>query len=212
MFLPDLAVLMAFTAATVVLTLTPGPDMTLFISRALIHGRIAGLYAMLGAMSGIVLHTFFAAFGVSALLAASPKGFLMLKALGALYLLWLAIQAIRTGSAFKIETHAATRSHFFNHWLSGLAVNLLNPKIALFFITFLPQFVSAADPFARGKMIFLGFYFIALALIGCSLIVLTAHWLADSLRKNPKVMRFVDWAFAGIFGMFAIRLLLAERN
>ena len=102
-FIPSLAVLSAFTIAALVLTITPGPDMTLFLGRALTQGRAAGMAAMFGASCGVVIHTLLAAFGISALIQASPNAFLVLKLVGALYLAWLAIQAIREGSSFALE-------------------------------------------------------------------------------------------------------------
>ena len=100
-FVPDLSTILQFAVATLVIALTPGPDMTLFVGRAISHGRAAGFAAMFGAMTGIMVHTMLVALGLSALIIAAPKAFLALKIGGALYLLWLAYQAIRYGSAFK---------------------------------------------------------------------------------------------------------------
>jgi len=211
-FLPSLPVLSAFTLAGLALTLTPGPDMTLFLGRALTQGRAAGMAAMLGASSGIVVHTLLAAFGISALIQASPVGFLVLKVVGALYLLWLAIQAIREGSAFSLEAGEKKEISLFSNWLTGIGINMLNPKIVIFFITFLPQFVTTSDPNAAGKMIFLGFYFIAIAIVCCTFIIAAVDKVADSLKRNPKITRVIDWLFAGIFSAFAVRILFTERG
>ncbi|MEM8650352.1 MAG: LysE family translocator, partial [Pseudomonadota bacterium] len=167
-FLPSWPVFGAFTVAAFILTITPGPDMTLFLGRALTQGRAAGMAAMLGASSGIVIHTLLAAFGISALIQASPNGFLTLKIVGAVYLLWLAVQAVRQGSAFSVENENVRKASLANSWATGVWINLLNPKIILFFITFLPQFVTPGDPNAAGKMIFLGLYFIVFAGLCCT--------------------------------------------
>ncbi len=211
-FLPSLPVLAAFTLASFVLTITPGPDMTLFLGRALGQGRAAGLAAMFGAVTGIVIHTLLAAFGISALLAASPKAFLALKIVGALYLLWLAVDAIRNGSAFTLKSEKTRQTTLFGNWLTGIGINLMNPKIVLFFITFLPQFITPGDPNAMGKIIFLGLYFILFACVCCSLMIIAVDHIAANLKKNRKVTRFIDWLFAGIFSAFAIRMLLTERG
>lgn len=211
-FIPSIAVISAFTVAGLILTLTPGPDMTLFLGRALTQGRAAGFAAMLGAASGIVIHTLLAAFGISALIQASPNGFLALKIAGALYLLWLAVQAIREGSAFSLEEGRQRQTSLFRNWLTGIGINMLNPKIILFFITFLPQFVSAGDPSAAGKMIFLGFYFILLANFCSFFMIVAVDKVADTLKRNPKVTRAIDWAFAGVFSAFAIRILFIDRG
>lgn len=211
-FIPSLTVMSAFTLAALALTLTPGPDMTLFLGRALTQGPAAGIAAMLGASSGVVIHTLLAAFGISALIQASPVGFLVLKIVGALYLLWLAIQAIREGSAFSLEAGEKAKVSLFKNWLTGIGINLLNPKIVIFFITFLPQFVTTSDPNAAGKMIFLGFYFIAIAIVCSIFMILAVDRVADSLKRNPKITRVIDWLFASVFSVFAVRILFTERG
>ncbi|MEM7289091.1 MAG: LysE family translocator [Pseudomonadota bacterium] len=211
-FIPSLPILSAFTVAGLILTLTPGPDMTLFLGRALTQGRAAGMAAMLGASSGIVIHTLLAAFGISALIQASPTGFLILKVAGALYLLWLAIQAIREGSSFALESQGSKQKSLVSNWLTGIGINLLNPKIIIFFITFLPQFVTTDDPNAAGKMIFLGFYFISLAIFCSFFMIVAVDKLSSTLKRNPKVTRVIDWLFAGVFSAFAVRILITERG
>ena len=210
-FLPDLATLIAFIAAALVLTITPGPDMTLFIGRTLAEGRAAGLAAMLGASCGIVVHTCLAAFGISALIAASPQAFFVLKIVGAAYLVFLAVQAIRTGSTFKLETRPEAKIHSLaQNWLTGLGINLLNPKIILFFVTFLPQFLTANDPNPAGKLLFLGLFFMAIAVPFSALMILAADRFAAALKSRPKLMRGLDYLFAGVFSAFAVKILLTQ--
>lgn len=211
-FLPTAAVLSAFTLAALILTITPGPDMTLFLGRALTQGRAAGMAAMLGAATGVVIHTLLAAFGISALIQASPNGFLALKIVGALYLMWLAVQAIREGSSFALEAEQQKKTSLLSNWLTGIGINLLNPKIVIFFITFLPQFVTTADPNAAAKMIFLGLYFIAIATFCCTFMIIAVDRLSATLKQNPKITRVIDWIFAGVFSAFAIRILFTERG
>lgn len=211
-FLPSLPVLTAFTFASLVLTLSPGPDMALFLGRALTQGRAAGMAAMFGAMCGLVVHTFLVAFGVSALINASPDSFLILKIIGAIYLLWLAIQAIRQGSVFTLKEEKMSSSGFIGNWLTGLAINLLNPKIILFFVTFIPQFISQGDANASGKMFFLGCYFVVFATLSCSTMIYAVDKFAKTLRRHPKVIRTIDYLFAGVFSAFAIRILFTERG
>ncbi|MCF6321973.1 MAG: LysE family translocator [Rhizobiaceae bacterium] len=210
-FIPDPAILAAFTIAAIIIALTPGPDMTLFLGRTLSQGKAAGHAALFGAMSGLVIHTLLVAFGISALLAASQAGFTALKIMGAGYLLWLAIGAIRGGSSLTLNKQKTKPASFLNNWLAGISVNLLNPKIVLFFITFLPQFVAADDPAAIGKLLFLGFYFIVIGFIICMGIVAIASRFATTLTNNPRLTRFLDYSFAAIFGAFAIRILMAQR-
>jgi threonine/homoserine/homoserine lactone efflux protein len=212
-FVPDLTTLLAFTAAALVLTFTPGPDMTLFMAKTLTQGRKAGIAAVLGATSGLIIHTILAAIGVSALLAASATAFTVLKIVGAAYLIWLAYHSIRNGSSLSIEAAVqAPKQSLYKVWLHGLGVNILNPKIVLFFVTFLPQFVSASDPNAVSKLMFLGGYFVVLGMPVCMLMVLGASALSRFLKSSPKTMRAFDWAFAGILGSFALKLLVAKAS
>jgi threonine/homoserine/homoserine lactone efflux protein len=210
-FIPDLPTVVQFAIATFIIAITPGPDMTLFVGRALSQGRSAGLACMAGAMSGCVVHTTMVAIGLSALILASPEAFLVLKVCGAGYLVWLAWNAIRHGSAFKPEKMAGGSSHsLFRNWATGLGINLLNPKIILFFMTFLPQFVSAHDPHAPGKLFFLGLLFIPLSLPITTPMVLAADGFAALLKKSPRVTRMTDYLFAGVFSAFALKILSAH--
>lgn len=206
-FIPSGPVLAAFTLAVAVLIITPGPDMTLFLGKTLTQGRRAGFAAMLGASTGLVAHTCFAAFGLSALLAASATAFTAVKMAGAIYLLWLAIDAVRNGSAISIERGTEPKQGLRGVYLMGLGINLLNPKIILFFVTFLPQFVSAADPHAAAKLMFLGLYLIALAIPSCAVLILMADRIAALVRRSPFVTRAIDWTFASVFAAFAVSIL-----
>lgn len=207
-FLPSLPVLAAFTAAAIVIILSPGPDMTLFLARTLGQGRGAGFASYLGATAGLLVHTVFAAFGLSALLAASADAFTAVKIAGALYLFWLAVDAIRNGSALTLEKTGEKQQNFRAVFMRGFWINLLNPKIILFFVTFLPQFVTAGDPDAAARLIFFGLYFIALAFPVCSLLILMADRIAAWVRRSAWATRVLDWVFAGVLATFAVRLLL----
>lgn len=209
-FLPEPSALLAFTLAAVVLTITPGPDMTLFLGRTLAQGRAAGFAAMLGACSGVLVHTTLAAVGLSALVAASPEAFLALKVAGAAYLAWLAVQAIRKGSSLSLDREAGERQSLWANWLTGVGINLLNPKIILFFVTFLPVFVGAGDPHAGQKFFFLGVYFILIAVPMSIAMIVAADRIALALKRRPKVMRVIDWVFASVFSAFAINILMAR--
>ena len=210
-YIPDLPVLATFTIASLIIALTPGPDMTLFLGKTIQHGKSAGHAAVLGALSGLVIHTLLVAFGISALLAASQTAFTLLKIVGAGYLLWLAVQAVRTGSALTIENRRTKPSSFLNNWATGFGINLLNPKIVLFFVTFLPQFVSSSDPDATGKFLVLGIYFIIIGVAVNFAIIAVAHRFVAELTRSPKIIRILDYSFAAIFSAFAIRILTTQR-
>jgi len=209
-FIPESSVLAAYSLACFVLFATPGPDMSLFLSRTMAGGRSAGIASMLGASVGSLVHTALAAVGLSAVIAASPAAFLAIKVIGALYLAWLAIDAIRNGSALNVKDSGRRSLSFMRTFWTGVMINLSNPKVVLFFVTFLPQFVSAAEPDAAGKLAFLGVYFVAFSIPLGVLMILGAERVVESLRRRPRIMRAIDYLFACVFGAFAARILLTE--
>ncbi|MBL0374667.1 LysE family translocator [Rhizobium sp. KVB221] len=209
-FLPDLATLVAFAIATSLLAITPGPDMTLSISRAVTDGKLGGAMVVLGTTCGIVVHTFLVAFGISALIVASPTAFLILKTGGAGYLVWLAVQAIRHGSSLSVKRAEGPANSGRKNFVSGFLTNLLNPKVIIFFMTFLPQFINANDPHVTGKLIFLGLFSILIGTPVNLAIVLTAQKLSSWLQRNRKVLRGIDYTFAGVFSLFAVKIFMTQ--
>jgi threonine/homoserine/homoserine lactone efflux protein len=210
-FLPQASVLATFSVACLVVFITPGPDMSLFLARTVSGGRKAGLAAMLGTMLGCCIHTMLVALGLSALLAASAGAFTVIKLVGGLYLLWLAVDAIRRGSALTMRPGPAEGDvSTWKSFLVGLCVDLTNPKIVLFFVTFLPQFVMADDPHASAKLVFLGLYYVAFTMPLAALLILVAERALSALRRRPRIMRGIDYLFACVFGAFAIKILAME--
>lgn len=209
-FVPDLSVILAFALAAFVLAITPGPDMALFVSRTINFGRPHAFATMAGALTGIAVHTSLVAFGISVLIITAPAAFWLLKIVGALYLIWLAIQAIRDGGGLLVTRTAGNQPSLLQSYLTGLGINLTNPKVALFFVTFLPQFVSADDPGAAGKLLFLGGEFVVVSLPIVIAIVLAAEWLTTTLRESKWFGRALNWSFAAVFLAFAATILLAE--
>lgn len=209
-FIPDASTLLTYTIASVLLFITPGPDMSLWLSRTLVSGRKAGWASMAGTNMGCVVHTLLAAFGVSALIAASATAFTVLKILGAAYLLWLAVDAIRNGSSLNVKTEGMAPASTLSSFLLGVTVNLTNPKVVLFFITFLPQFVSADDPHVTGKLLFLGLYFVVINTPAAALLIWGAEKFVDWLKARPRVLRGVDYSFAGVFAFFALKIALTQ--
>ena len=209
-YIPDLPTLIQFAIATFIIAITPGPDMTLFVGRALSEGRAAGFACMLGASTGLIVHTLLVSLGLSAIIVASPQLFLAIKIAGAGYLVWLAYQALRYGSAFNPDATPRKPRSLFQNWATGIGINLMNPKIILFFMTFLPQFVSASDPHAPGKLFFLGMFFIVFSVPVTAPMIIAADKFAGLLKKIPRVTRIIDYLFAGVFSAFALKILTAQ--
>ena len=209
-FIPDLPTILAFALASVVLAITPGPDMALQLSRTVNYGRAHGLAVGFGAMSGIAVHTTLVALGISVLIVAAPILFLALKIAGAAYLLWLAYQAVVHGGGLKIAARAPVVPSIRQSYLTGVGINLLNPKVVLFFITFLPQFVDRADPHAPEKLFFLGAEFIIVSIPLMVLTVILAEQLTRLLTRSKWVQRALNYSFAAVFTTFAAVILRAQ--
>jgi len=187
--------------------------MALFVGRALSQGQWAGLACVAGSSTGCVIHSAFVALGLSALIVASQPAFLALKIIGACYLAWLAYQAIRHGSRFAPNKNAGDwHVSIFRNWVTATMVDLTNPKVVLFYLTFLPQFVSASDPDAVGKLFFLGFLTVLIAIPINVGFVLTANRIAGLLKRSPPITRVIDYLFAGVFAAFAVRILSARNG
>jgi threonine/homoserine/homoserine lactone efflux protein len=209
-FIPDLATIIAFAVAAFVLTITPGPDMALQLSRAINYGRAHGFATVAGAITGLVVHTTLAALGISVLIVAAPAAFTALKIAGAVYLIWLAWQAIRAGGGFRIAAATKQLPTLWQSYLTGVGINLLNPKVVLFFVTFLPQFVDAGDPNAPGQLFFLGAEFVVVSLPFTIPLILCADWVAKALTRSKLIERALNWSFAGVFATFAAVILTAQ--
>jgi threonine/homoserine/homoserine lactone efflux protein len=214
-FFPTPALALGYLVACVLLAATPGADMALFLSRTLSGGRGQGFAAQAGANAGLFVHTCAAALGLSALLAASASAYQAVKIAGALYLLWLAYRALRHGTALKLSGEGGGAGGggaggLRGAFLNGLLINLTNPKIVIFFVTFLPQFIDARDPHAGAKLFILGFGFIAITTIVNAVVILIAGRFVAAARANPRALRIFDYAFAALMSAFALRLAWSE--
>ena len=205
---PSPGLFVAFVVASVLLALTPGPDMALYLSRAFGGGRSHGFAALGGALSGVVVHTFAAALGLSAVIAASTRAYDAVKIVGALYLAYLAWGALKRGASLKLEAGGGTAGTLGGAYMTGLLINLANPKVILFFVTFLPQFIDVGDPDPSRKLFVLGFSFIVIGgLVSAAIIAVAGRFIAAA-RANPRAVRWFDYGFAGLMSVFAARLIL----
>lgn len=191
----DLAQLSGFLAAAVLITLAPGPDNLMVLSLSLARGRRQGIAFGLGAGIGCLSHTILAALGISALIAASPWAFLALKLSGGAYLLWLGVQMLRAGGASATPKAAQGDSRAL--FLRGLLANAINPKVILFFLAFLPQFVVTSHGNTATQVLALGFIFTVQAALLFALLGLFASRLGQSLSRNPMAQTWLN-RLAGI--------------
>jgi threonine/homoserine/homoserine lactone efflux protein len=190
--MPSPETLLFFAATTLVLLLVPGPSVLFIIARTLEHGRRGGLTSMLGVESGALLHVLAATVGLGALVAASPDALLVLKLSGAAYLLYMGIRALR-GAA-----HEATPAASGKLYRQGLVVDALNPKTAMFFVAFLPQFIDPTGNVALQTLV-LGLTFVALATLTD-----TAYALLASTIRTKHLSKVAGTAYLGLAGTFAL--------
>lgn len=209
----DLASLLPFFLAALALNLTPGADMTYVIARTATQGRAAGVAASFGIAGGSVVHTALAAFGVSAILAHSEAAFVTVKAVGAAYLLYLAWKALMAGAARAASPQALRPISHWRIFGEGVLTNVLNPKVALFILAFLPQFVdpNAAAPVWL-QILFLGTLFnISGTAVNC-IVALSTAAAAGLVRGSAGLGRWLNRLSALVFVGLAIRLALTERR
>lgn len=209
--MPSLESLSLFFIATLALNLTPGPDMLYVASRSAAQGTAAGLMSTLGIGAGCVVHMLAAAFGLSALLMMSSVAFGVLKWLGALYLVWLGIQLIRGAwrEQKRTELEPARLSRVF---LQGMMVNVFNPKVALFFLAFLPQFVPAGSPSFVLQILSLGLLF---NLGGClvnAVVSVVAGRVGNRVGANPVWRRWQQTASGGLIVAMGVGLAVSGRR
>ncbi len=209
--MPDPHSLLLFVGAGLLLNLTPGPDLLYILGRSVSQGRSAGVLSAVGVGAGCVVHVLGAALGLSALLLAVPRAYDVVRLAGAAYLVVLGVKALRSrAGALEVKALAplSPRRIFFQ----GALTNVLNPKVALFFLAFLPQF---ADP-ARGplapQLLLLGAIFAVNATIVCSGFALFASGLGAWLRTRYGVSRLLDRMTGGLFIALGLRLALLDRR
>jgi threonine/homoserine/homoserine lactone efflux protein len=210
-FIPDLATLAPFLIAALALNLTPGADMTYVIARSLGQGRAAGISSAFGIAAGSFLHSVFAAIGLSALVLHSELAFQLIKYAGAAYLLYLAWKAWRSGNeaAEIAERRPAGLGRIF---LEGALTNLLNPKVALFILAFLPQFVDPDKGNVAGQILFLGLLF-NIGGTAVNLVVACSASAARGLVKgSPRFAGLMRRLSALVFVGLALRLAASERS
>jgi threonine/homoserine/homoserine lactone efflux protein len=211
--LPAPGELLLFAGAVGVLNATPGVDFVLTVSRTLQGGARAGAAAALGIASGCVVHALAAAFGLAALLAVHPQAFVAIQWAGAAYLVWLGVgmlaQAWRGADAAGSATAPAARRSSWAEYRTGVLTNVLNPKVALFFLAFLPQFVPAASPDKTLSFLLLGAWFVVQGTLFLLLLVALAARLAR-LNASARARRLLGAGGGVLFIALALRLLGAK--
>jgi threonine/homoserine/homoserine lactone efflux protein len=199
-----------FIGVSWALIISPGPDMIYVISRGMAHGRRAGILSAIGVVCGILVHTTAAALGLTLILQTSAFAFLIVKFIGAAYLLYLGVKAWQDKSTFSLQASAPAAKSGALFW-QGVLSNVLNPKIAIFFLAFLPQFVDKGSSHVTWQMIILGITF---AFFGLCFLLAVGYFsgsIGRWLTHRPQYARSFQRLASGILIGLGIRLALTEK-
>jgi threonine/homoserine/homoserine lactone efflux protein len=200
-----------FIATSWILIITPGPDMIYVITRGISQGRKAGVVSAVGVTIGILVHTIFAAFGLAIILRTSALAFLAVKFSGAGYLIYLGVKSFKNESDFTFNDDKST-VNIRTIFVQGILSNVLNPKIALFFLAFLPQFVNPTHGSSSIQMACLGLTF---ALFGVVFLILLGYFsggIGSWLSNNQNFAEKIRWFTGGILISLGLRLAFMERR
>lgn len=204
-------VLLAFLAVSVAITLAPGPDNLMVLGQSLARGRAAGCGLALGCALGCFTHTLWATLGVSALLLASPNAFFALKLVGAAYLLWIGVQALKSGGVAAAGRGDSAPLPWRRYVARGFVANAVNPKVALFFLAFLPQFARPDLGAAAPQMLALGIVFALQTVFVFGAIAFAAGSVGRLLARRPRVGPWLDRLAGVVFIGLAVHLLVGGR-
>ncbi|GAA3574241.1 LysE family translocator [Nonomuraea rosea] len=208
--MPDISALAIFCAVTLGLLLVPGPAVLYIVTRSVSQGRAAGLISVLGVHAGSLVHVAAAALGISALLAASATAFTVVKYVGVAYLIWLGLRKLirREEAEEAIELRVQSKRRLF--W-EGFVVNVLNPKTAIFFLAFLPQFTNPAAGPVGPQILVLGLLWMALGMSTDGTYAMLASALAGRVRRSARIRRRLDVG-SGVVYLGLAAWLTAEKT
>ena len=206
---------LGFIMAAILLNLTPGTDSMYIITRSISQGQTAGFYSVLGITSGILVHTLLASLGLSVLLANSPTAFMLVKYIGASYLCYLGVKMLISKqppliAASLPDDEKPKPVQPLYHWQiykQGVLTNTFNPKVALFFLAFFPQFIDASYAYSMVSFVILGLTFAVTGFIWCLCLALLASKFSENLRKNPSIEAILNKISGVVFIGLGIRLL-----
>ena len=212
MFDYSLAHWAAFFTSALLLNLSPGPDMAYIAAQAATNGKRAGFCAMFGAWSGAFIHVVFSVTGLSAILATSATAFTFVKWVGAAYLIWLGVQALRSNGSDvsnDISVPSLSDGEIFRR---GIVVSVLNPKVAIFFLAFLPQFVVVGAGPESAQLLLHGMLIILVAAFIEVPVVFIGAKLSQALTSRPAIGQWMDRTLGAVFISLGVKLALSERD
>lgn len=200
-------ILYTFFVACLLLIITPGPDLLFVVSQSIARGKKYGIAVTLGQLGGLVFHLTLFAFGVSALISRSTYLFQTVKIAGALYLFWLAYNVFKSDNVIVIDQGVGGSGSFLGFMRKGLFMNILNPKVMMFFLAFFPGFISEEAGSVTRQVWILGMIFVTQTLVVFSTISIIASQLTDVIKNNTIVHTFLKWMQIVVFTLLGIYIL-----
>ncbi|STO30694.1 Leucine efflux protein [Fusobacterium necrogenes] len=201
-----------YITSSVILALIPGSDTMFILGQAIANSRKSGIYSALGICSGILIHTFLAAFGLSLVLKNSITLFNVVKLLGAIYLVYMGIKSIKSKDNLLLEEKGQLKEDLKKSFIQGMVTNILNPKVALFFLAFLPQFVDVANSYGALPFALLGLTSFVISGTWCVSLSIFASFIAIFLKKNKNFGKIINKISGTIFIVLGVNLLRAKIN
>jgi threonine/homoserine/homoserine lactone efflux protein len=202
---------LVFLITGILLNLYPGQDTFYIVGRSVSQGRMAGVFAVFGIVTGAFTHTIIGTVGLSAILLTSAKAFTVVKYAGAVYLFYQAILMIKESKIRKSEQLSnILKKDLFKIYKQGAITNILNPKVALFFMALIPQFISPSSPNKSLSFVLLGLVFITTGTIWCLCLAMFASYLSERLRKSSTISKWMLRVNAGLFVYLGIRLATVQ--
>lgn len=206
----DITILFSFIGATALLAISPGPDNIYVLIQSMTYGVKYGIATVLGLISGCIVHTTLVAFGASVLIKENETLFFSLKLFGATYLLFLAYKVFRSDSTISLSSKEASKKSTSQLFKQGFIMNVLNPKVSIFFLALFPGFLFSQSMSTVNQFFILGFVFMAVSLVIFSLIAILAGSISNYLNKNAKVGIFLKWLQITVFIGIAVFILFSD--
>lgn len=203
-------ILFGFILATTALALSPGPDNIYVLMQSITNGRKYGIATVCGLISGCLVHTTLVAFGVSAIIKESETLFFIIKTLGALYLLYLAYKVFKSDAAVSLSNNAVPKKSMMQLFKQGVIMNVLNPKVSIFFLAFFPAYLFSKTISTVTQFYVLGLLFMATSFMVFALIAILAGFISDYLKKSKNIGLVLRWLQIVVFIGIAIFIFLSE--
>ncbi|PQJ78211.1 LysE family translocator [Polaribacter porphyrae] len=200
--------LFSFAIATSILAFSPGPDNIFVLTQSIVNGKKFGLATVFGLISGCIVHTTLVAFGVSAIIKENENLFLVIKIFGALYLLYLAYQVFKADASILLSEDSVERKTTTQLFKQGFIMNVLNPKVSIFFLAFFPQFLFSDSISNVIQFFVLGAIFMLVSLLIFSMIAILAGYISEKIKTNNKIGLYLKWLQIFVFITISVFILI----